>query len=957
MQKLLCCFGFLVSAVWCSAQDHQVQVGNNFFNPEILTVQVGETVEWFNSGGFHNVNGDLVGNPESFGNGNPSSDPWTYEFTFTEPGVYNYQCDPHAGVGMVGTITVELPDQSADDPIVITEIMYNSPASFDLEFIELYNNGDETIDLGGWSFGAGIEHQFGDINIQPGEFVVITNDIGRFQNTFPGVPGMEWNDGSLSNGGETIQLLNSDGATVDEVSYNDEGEWTRLPDGGGPSLQLCDVNADNNDPNNWQRASTPIAFGFVEDCREMFANPNALPACISDAIISWRDVCEEVGEDAGPINLVALSDNMGSSDVIISVTVDPNSTATLGEDYMLGFSDQLSFPADTQSSQLYSLIILDDEVQDEDIETIILTLTTMADGVRLVAETITIEIFDNDIILSNALVLTAIYDGPLTGGVPKGIELYARMDIDNLSEFGVGSANNGNGTDGVEYVFPEIAVTAGTFLYVTNDTLGFNDFFGFFNGNVFVDDAVNINGDDAIELFEFNQVIDTYGEIEVDGSGQDWEYTDSWAYRIDGTGPDGVTFVRSNWIVQAVDALDGAATNADAATPIPIGTYSLTMTSQLEAHDDTYNLPFNVSGEILNITANDFLPQGVDTLFVLDNIQEGTLIQDDNSFIFTSADDFCGSLDFSYVVCDINACDTANVFITVACPTTYTPYAIADITGLDTDGVADSLGIEVQVTGVVHGVDLRGGDGVQFTLHDGTDGIGVFNFDNASYEVTEGDQLTLRGTVNQFNGLTQINPDTIIFVSANNPLVGPVVVNVLDESTESELVTLEGVTFVDISEWTGTGSGFNVRVTNGTDTFLVRIDNDVDLYNAPAPDPNQLYSITGIGGQFDNSLPYDDGYQLLPRYAEDIDFVESTENAFRTGALRNFPNPASHTVRIEGDRIMESVELYDLNGKLQRRVNCAATQTDIDVTMLPPGMYLLRVTAERQTHLTRLIVQ
>ena len=47
-------------------------------------------------------------------------------------------------------------------------------------------------------------------------------------------------------------------------------------------------------------------------------------------------------------------------------------------------------------------------------------------------------------------------------------------------------------------------------------------------------DAIGQNGDDAIELFELGVVIETFGEIDMDGTGQAWEYTDSWAYQASG---------------------------------------------------------------------------------------------------------------------------------------------------------------------------------------------------------------------------------------------------------------------------------------------------------------------------------------------------------------------------------------------------------------------------------------
>jgi predicted extracellular nuclease len=198
-------------------------------------------------------------------------------------------------------------------------------------------------------------------------------------------------------------------------------------------------------------------------------------------------------------------------------------------------------------------------------------------------------------------------------------------------------------------------------------------------------------------------------------------------------------------------------------------------------------------------------------------------------------------------------------------------YAIGAVTTLDADGVADSLGVLCKVVGTVMGVDLQGSaTAIQFTIHDGSDGLGVFSSAPAaqSYTVMEGDQVRLIGTISQFNGLTQINPDSIAFISSNNTLPTPTAVTQLGENTESELVTFTSATLVDPSQWTGSGSGFNVDITNGTDTIAMRIDNDVDLYSQAAP--TGAFDVTGIGGQFDSSSPYTSGYQLLPRYQADI---------------------------------------------------------------------------------------
>jgi len=175
--------------------------------------------------------------------------------------------------------------------------------------------------------------------------------------------------------------------------------------------------------------------------------------------------------------------------------------------------------------------------------------------------------------IAQDLVITGVVDGPLIGGVPKAVELYVLNDVTDLSSYGVSSANNGAGPTGApEFTFPAVGVSAGTFLYVASEATGFSDFFGF--APDYTSSAASINGDDAIELFENGVVVDVFGDVNVDGTGQPWDHVDGWAYRVADTGPDGSTFVLANWTFSGIDAFDGESSNATAATPFPIGGYT-----------------------------------------------------------------------------------------------------------------------------------------------------------------------------------------------------------------------------------------------------------------------------------------------------------------------------------------------------------------------------------------------
>lgn len=168
-------------------------------------------------------------------------------------------------------------------------------------------------------------------------------------------------------------------------------------------------------------------------------------------------------------------------------------------------------------------------------------------------------------------VITGVFDGPLAGGTPKFVEVRFNESLADASVCGLGSANNGGGTDGQEFTFPAVAVSAGQFVYVASEAPNFTAYMGF--PPDYTDAAAGINGDDAIELFCNSVVVDVFGDISVDGSGQPWDYADGWAYRNIGTGPDGSTFVLANWTFSGIDATDGCTTNAGCGSVFPQQSY------------------------------------------------------------------------------------------------------------------------------------------------------------------------------------------------------------------------------------------------------------------------------------------------------------------------------------------------------------------------------------------------
>ena len=119
--------------------------------------------------------------------------------------------------------------------------------------------------------------------------------------------------------------------------------------------------------------------------------------------------------------------------------------------------------------------------------------------------------------------------------------------------------------------FPNsISVSAGDDILIARDDFLIGEYFSTCISSfeyVFQDDLVNQNGDDAVELFKGSDVIETFGDINIDGTGTVWEYTDSWAYK-DASGS--ATFGSGNWIFGGINCTDGTATIFESSCLYPL---------------------------------------------------------------------------------------------------------------------------------------------------------------------------------------------------------------------------------------------------------------------------------------------------------------------------------------------------------------------------------------------------
>jgi hypothetical protein len=274
-------------------------------------------------------------------------------------------------------------------------------------------------------------------------------------------------------------------------------------------------------------------------------------------------------------------------------------------------------------------------------------------------------------------------------------------------------------------------------------------------------------------------------------------------------------------------------------------------------------------------------------------------------------------------------------------PATYLSKTIYDIqftTATSGDSpFKDSL---VETSGIVTGIQ-----GSKFFIQDGAgawNGIYVYNF-VSSPAVAVGDDVTIKGEVAEYFGLTQIKDiDTIIINSSGNTLPAPSMLNsttMQDEQYEGCLVQLSGATCINPS------AGFGEwDVLNATDTGVVD-----DLMYAYTPMMGTNYDITGI-------MYFSFGeYKLEPRDTNDVvasPTISLNEISNKLN-LSVFPNPVSSFFNIEGVS-KGTAEIMNAEGKIIRSISLNNLSI-IDVSELSNGIYIIKVISENKVGFTRFI--
>ena len=231
----------------------------------------------------------------------------------------------------------------------------------------------------------------------------------------------------------------------------------------------------------------------------------------------------------------------------------------------------------------------------------------------------------------------------------------------------------------------------------------------------------------------------------------------------------------------------------------------------------------------------------------------------------------------------------------------------------------------------------------------------------ASGAIKAGTVLDVTGTLSEFRGLLQLNNAGLESYTATGTAAVPAA-QVLTlaqiasngEAYESELVRVQNLTFAmsgtfaagtnyDVTDGSAPANPVQVRVINADDT-------DVDGLAIPAG-PS---SVTGVLGQFDDTAPLTEGYQIQPIQASDVAQGTPVELGPDTALGMAVANPLRGTVTVEFALATPGRAQVALFDALGRRVAVLAdgafgtgTQTaTVDAGTLAAGVYVLRLQGE-----------
>ncbi len=212
-------------------------------------------------------------------------------------------------------------------------------------------------------------------------------------------------------------------------------------------------------------------------------------------------------------------------------------------------------------------------------------------------------------------------------------------------------------------------------------------------------------------------------------------------------------------------------------------------------------------------------------------------------------------------------------------------------------------------------------------FQDATGGLNLYVNGQFMSQLGIGDFVEATGKIMDYNGKREIDcgdTSNITILYKGAPIPPPMELTVAEilaapETIEGMLVKIVNVTYS--GTWPTGSGGFDI--TDPTGTIYVYIDSDLPIAGMTAP--SGAFNLTGWFTQYDNSAPYDGGYQLMPRYEEDVETFENQAPVIET--VTYAPQPV-----YADDEVTVTAVISD-DGTVTAKLTYNVGDEDIDVVM------------------------
>lgn len=247
-------------------------------------------------------------------------------------------------------------------------------------------------------------------------------------------------------------------------------------------------------------------------------------------------------------------------------------------------------------------------------------------------------------------------------------------------------------------------------------------------------------------------------------------------------------------------------------------------------------------------------------------------------------------------------------------------------------------------------------------IQDGSAGILIDDIPGTiSTEMVIGDAISgLKGRTHLQNGVLQLQPIENATVASSGTIINGEIVNIelLNdniEAYESQLVQLADVSFPQANGTLLFTVASDFVLTDGQFSINLRtaFPEANYLVPTPLPVPQGNRNVRVLVSKFVSPQGAVTN-QVLARSIEDLDTTLSTPQVGAIQGLKMYPNPANGLVYITSDaNSTKEVTVFNMLGKSVIRTN---VQSELNVSGLNKGVYMIQVTENSKTETLKLVI-